>query len=89
VAHAFGQVGGENLSGGKAAKVMPRNLLTVAAADGSEVVVPMAIPEASVASGRRLEADTTFEERKSTIKAVKHEGFIIARIKAESSINLK
>jgi hypothetical protein len=37
--------GGENLCGGEAVNGMPRNLLTVAVADGTEVVVPITIPE--------------------------------------------
>jgi hypothetical protein len=43
--HGATSEGGDNLCGGEAANGMPRNLLTVAAADGTEVVVPITIPE--------------------------------------------
>lgn len=50
--------GGENLSGGEAAKGMPRNLLTVAVAWGSWVVVPSRTPDATVAVGRQSTRET-------------------------------
>jgi hypothetical protein len=40
---------------------MPRNLLTVAVAEGSKAVVPMMASKAIVASGGQLEADTGLE----------------------------
>jgi hypothetical protein len=43
--HGATSEGGENLCGGEAANGMPRNLLTVAVADKTEVVVPITIPE--------------------------------------------
>jgi hypothetical protein len=55
---------------------MPRNLLTVAVADGREVVVPITIPESSVASGRQLEANTALESKR-TATTVKSENLII------------
>jgi hypothetical protein len=60
---------------------MPWNLLTVAVAEGSEVVVPMTASEAIVASGGQLEADTGLEVGRSMAKAVKFGGLTIARIK--------
>lgn len=51
-------MGGENLSGG-AANGMPKNWLTVAVADGIEVVVPITMPDARVTSGRKCVALTT------------------------------
>lgn len=45
---AVAAVGGENLTG-DAAKGTPRNLFTVAVAEGKEVVVPIRTPDATVA----------------------------------------
>jgi len=45
--------GGENLSGGEAAKGIPKNLFTVAVAEGTEVVVPTRIPESIITVGGR------------------------------------
>jgi hypothetical protein len=74
--HDSGSVGGENLRR-RISKGMPRNLLTVAVADGSKVVVPMRTPEAMVTSGRQLEADVTAEESKSDAKTTKVRGMNI------------
>jgi hypothetical protein len=51
-------------------------ICSVAVADVREVVVPMIIPESSVASGRQLEANTALESRR-TATAVKSENLII------------
>lgn len=50
--------GGENLSGGEAANGMPRNLFTVAVADGNVVVVPTNGPESMTTVGRENDSDT-------------------------------
>jgi hypothetical protein len=47
-------VGGENLSGGEEANGIPRNLFTVAVADGNKVVVPNSGPESIEALGGKL-----------------------------------
>ena len=49
--HLRAETGGENLSGGLAAKGIPRNLLTRTFEDGITVVVPMTAPESIVAVG--------------------------------------
>jgi hypothetical protein len=48
---------------------MPKNLLTVAVAEGIDVVVPMMIPGQILASGRQWEATATLVEVNSTIIA--------------------
>lgn len=50
--HGTVLLGGENLSGGEAANGIPRNLFTVAVADGIEVVVPTTGPESITAVGK-------------------------------------
>ena len=55
--------GGENLSGGEAANGMPRNLFTVAVADGNVVVVPINGPEPTTTVGRENDNDTKQDKR--------------------------
>jgi hypothetical protein len=56
--HATGLIGGENLSGGEAAKGIPRYLFTVAVAAGSKVVVPTRTPDGITTVGRAPDGET-------------------------------
>lgn len=61
--HGAAFLGGENLSGGEAANGIPRNLFTVAVADGIEVIVPTTKPESITTVGR--ENDRGMKKQKS------------------------
>ena len=76
-AHFRGWVGGENLWGGEEAKGIPRNLLTVAVAEGMDVVVPMMTPEAIVASAGQSTALARLERARSPAQTRVIESIVI------------
>lgn len=64
VVHDWGSSGGKNRSGG-AAKGIPRNLLTVAVAEGKLVVVPTITPDGNVTVGACAEHARTRTNKKA------------------------
>lgn len=80
-------LGGENRSGGEAANGIPRNLFTVAVADGIEVVVPTTNPESMTAVGSENDGNTKYESKRAAVKILRHD-MAAAQVARNSQLSL-